>query len=273
MPSDPAKLAKLIRTWDDYIQLGKKVNDPKNQVWWIDNARAVPYIYYSHKNFFDRKMNIAVDNATTRRVLAIAQKLRNDGMDAKTSAWTDEWYTMLNQGRIATTISGCWFGGFLKSWIAKDTVGKWGIIPIPEQPLQNWGGSFLAVTKQSANPEAAWKFVEYLCADAKAENTIMKTVDYFPALIPAWKDALYDEPDPFFGGQKTRRVWADVASSQGPFVVTPLDSVAENAFNIELDKFLDQNLDIPSTVKAMVDAIDTKTKADRKVVLQLMGNK
>jgi multiple sugar transport system substrate-binding protein len=273
VPSDPAKLAKLIRTWDDYIQLGKKVNDPKNQVWWIDNARGVPYIYYSHKNFFDKKMNIAVDNATTRRVLTIAQKLRNDGMDAKTSAWTDEWYTMLNQGRIATTISGCWFGGFLKSFIAKDTVGKWGIIPVPEQPLQNWGGSFLAVTRQSANPEAAWKFVEYLCADAKAQNTIMKTVDYFPALIPAWKDALYDEPDPFFGGQKTRRLWADVASSQGPFVVTPLDGVAENAFNIELDKFLDQNLDVSVTVKAMVNAIDTKTQADRKVVLRLMGNK
>ncbi len=273
VPSDPAKLAKLIRTWDDYVQVGKKVNDPKNQVWWIDNARGVPYIYYSHKNFFDRKMNIAVDNPTTRRVLTIAQKLRNDGMDAKTSAWTDEWYTMLNQGRIATTISGCWFGGFLKSFIAKDTIGKWGVIPVPEQPLQNWGGSFLAVTKQSTNPEAAWKFIEYLCADAKAENTIMKTVDYFPALIPAWKDALYDEPDPFFGGQKTRRLWADVASSQGPFVVTPLDGVAENAFNIELDKFLDQNLDVPGTVKAMVNAIDIKTQADRKIVLRLMGNK
>jgi multiple sugar transport system substrate-binding protein len=137
VPSDPETLSKLIRTWDDYVAIGKKVNDPANKVWWTDNARNVPYIYYAHKNFFDANMNVAIDNQTTRRVLTIASQIRNAGMDAKASAWTDEWYTMLSKGNIATTISGCWFGGFLKSWIAKDTSGKWGIIPIPEQPLQN----------------------------------------------------------------------------------------------------------------------------------------
>ena len=216
-------------------------------------------------------MNIAIDNPNTRKVLAIAAKIRNAGMDARASAWTDEWYTMLSTGRVATTIIGSWFGGFLKSWIAKDTAGKWGVIPVPEQPLQNWGGSFLAIPRTSENPEAAWKFIEYVCADANAENTIMKTVDYFPAYKPAWKDPLYDQPDPFFGGQKTRRLWANIAVSQGPFVVTPLDAQAEQAFGIEMDKYLDQKLDLDQTIKSMVDAIDKKTAADRKVVLQLMG--
>jgi len=272
VPSDPDRLAKLIRTWEDFYTVGKKVSDPKNKVWWIDTARGVPYIYFAHKNFFDKNMNVAIDNATTRRVLTIAQKIRNAGMDAKASLWTDEWYTMLNTGRVATSIVGCWFGGFLKSWIAKDTGGKWGVIPVPEQPLQNWGGSFLGILQSSENPEAAWKFVEYLCADAKAENTIMKTVDYFPAYKPAWKDPMYDEPDPFFGGQKTRRLWANIASSQGPFVVSPLDALAEQAFGVELDKFLDQNLGVEPAIKAMVDAINAKTAADRKIVLQMMGN-
>jgi len=271
VPSDPDRLAKLIRTWDDFYAVGKKVSDAANKVWWIDTARGIPYIYFAHKNFFDKDMNVAIDNPTTRKVLTIAQKIRNANMDAKASLWTDEWYTMLNTGRVATTIVGCWFGGFLKSWIAKDTGGKWGVIPIPEQPLQNWGGSFLGILQTSEHPEAAWKFVEYVCADAQAENTIMKTVDYFPAYKPAWKDAMYDQPDPFFGGQKTRRLWATIASSQGPFVVSPLDALAEQAFGVELDKFLDQNLAVDPTVKAMVDAINAKTAADRKVVLQLMG--
>ena len=271
VPSDPDRLAKLIKTWDDFVKVGKKVNDPKNKVWWIDTARGVPYIYFAHKNFFDKDMNIAIDNPTTRRVLNIAKQLRNGGMDAKASLWTNEWYTMLNEGRVATSIVGCWFGGFLKSWIAKDTGGKWGVLPIPEQPLQNWGGSFLGILQNSENPEAAWKFIEYVCADAQAENTIMKTVDYFPSYKPAWKDPMYDQPDPFFGGEKTRRLWANIASSQGPFVVSPLDAQAENAFGVELDKFLDQNLAVEPTIKAMVQAIDEKTAADRKVVLQMMG--
>jgi len=271
VPSDPDKLAKLIKTWDDFYAIGKKVNNPANKVWWIDTAQGIPYIYYSHKNFFDKDMNVAIDNPTTRRVLTIAQKIRNAGMDAKASLWTNEWYTMLNEGHVATSIVGCWFGGFLKSWIAKDTGGKWGVIPVPEQPLQNWGGSFLGILQTSENPEAAWKFIEYVCADAQAENTIMKTVDYFPAYKPAWKDPMYDQPDPFFGGEKTRRLYANIASSQGPFFVTPLDAQAEAAFNVELGKFLDQNLAVEPTIKAMVEAINAKTAADRKVVLELMG--
>ena len=82
---------------------------------------------------------------------------------------------------------------------------------------------------------------------------------------------MYDQPDPFFGGEKTRRLWANIASSQGPFVVSPLDAQAEQAFSVELGKFLDQNLAVEPTIKAMVQAIDEKTAADRKVVLQMMG--
>jgi multiple sugar transport system substrate-binding protein len=271
IPSDPAKLAKALKTWDDYYAMGKKVNDPANKVWWTDTAGAVPYIYYAHKNFFDKDMNVAIDNPTTRKVLALAKKMRNEGLDAKTTPWTDEWYTMLNKGQVATVISGCWFGGFLKGWIAKDTAGKWGVIPVPEQPLQNWGGSFLGVTKQSKNPEAAWKFIEYLTTDPDATRAVLKSNDFLPSYKPVWKDPVYDEADAFFGGQKTRRLWLDIASSQGPFTVTPLDSLAESAFNDEMAKFLDQNLEVEATIKSMVKAIDAATAADRKVVLKQMG--
>jgi len=273
LPSDPEALGKLIRTWDDYVAVGKKVNNPGKNVYWTDNASSIPYIYYAHKNLFDKNLNIAIDNATTRRVMTIATQLRKAGMDAKAGAWTDEWYTMLNKGQIATVISGSWFGGFLKGWIAAETAGKWGILPIPEEPLQNWGGSFLAVPKQSKNPVAAWRFIEYVCADPAAANAIMKTIDYFPSLISAWNDPLYDEPDPFFGGQKTRRVWANIAKSQGPFVVTPLDMIAEGAFNTELAKYLDQGLELESTIKEMVRQIEIKTQTERRIVLQMMGKK
>ena len=42
VPSDPDRLAKLIRTWDDFVAVGKKVNDPKNKVWWIDTRAGIP---------------------------------------------------------------------------------------------------------------------------------------------------------------------------------------------------------------------------------------
>ena len=49
LPTDPAEVAKLLSTWESYIETGKKVNDPKNNVFWMDNASQIPYIYYAHK--------------------------------------------------------------------------------------------------------------------------------------------------------------------------------------------------------------------------------
>lgn len=273
IPSDPTKLAGLMKTWEDFYAIGKKVNDPANGVYWTDTAANIPYIYFAHKNFFDTNLNVAIDNPTTRAVLGMAKKVRNEGLDAKATMWTDEWYTMLAKGKIAATISGCWFGGFLKGWIASDSAGQWGVVPIPEQPLQNWGGSFLAITKQSRNQEAAWKFIEYITTDKAACAAVLESNDFLPSYKAVWNDPIYDLPDPFFGGQKTRRLWLDIASSQGPFVVTPLDALAESAFNVELAKFIDQNLEIDATVKAMTAGIEAKTAAEKKIALAMLGKK
>ena len=122
----------------------------------------------------------------------------------KVPAWTEEWYFDAVQRTDCHAISGSWFGGFLKSLSTQKGAGKWGVVPIPEDPLQNWGGSFLAIPEQSQNIEAAWKFIEYAMANADAQNRMFVNVDYFPAFMPAWNNPLYEEPDPYFGGQKTR---------------------------------------------------------------------
>ena len=268
LASNPESVEAAMKTWDGYFKLGTKVNNPKKNVFWTDNASAIPYIYFSHKNFFDKDLKVAVDNPKTRQVLAMAKKIRNSGLDMKVSFWSEEWYAALNNGNIATSIVGCWFGGFLKDWIAKETGGKWGIVPVPEDALQNWGGSFLAILEQSKQKEAAWKFIEYSMATSEPQNLIFKTVDYFPAYKPAWTDPMYNEGDPFFAGQKTRRMWANIANSQGPFVTTALDVAAEAAFTAEVAKFLDQNLGVEQTIAAMVREIEKQTAEDKKALLE-----
>jgi multiple sugar transport system substrate-binding protein len=261
--SSPEAMTAALKDWNGYLALGRKLNSPTTGVRWTDNASGVPYIYYSHKNFFDSKLNVAIDNPKTRQVLQVAKTVRKEGMDLKTNFWSEEWYKALNNGNVATTIVGCWFGGFLKSWIAKDTAGKWGIVPVPEDPLQNWGGSFMAIPEQSKNKLAAWKFIEFSMATTEAQNAVFQAVDYFPAYKPAWKDPLYEAGDPYFAGQKTRRMWADIANTQGPFVTTALDAAAEEAFTAELAKFLDQDLPIEPTIAAMVKAVENAVKEDK----------
>lgn len=271
LPSDPESVAELLSTWEGFLETGQQVNDPANNLFWMDNAAQIPYIYYAHKNFFDEDYNVAINNPKTLQVLGYAQQARNLGLDARVANWTEEWYSMLANGQIATQISGCWFGGFLKSWIDPAGAGKWGVVPIPEDPLQNWGGSFLAITEQSKNKEAAWAFIEYAMATADAQNRMFVAVDYFPAYMPAWDNPLYQESDFYFGGQNTRALWTQIATSPGRIFTTPMDSAAESAFNSAVAAMLDQGLDPEETLANAEQAILDATAQDRELLLEMLG--
>jgi multiple sugar transport system substrate-binding protein len=267
LPSDPAEVAELLSTWQGYLDTGKLVNNPAKNIFWTDNISNIPYIYYAHKNFFDEDLNIAFDNPRTLELLTYALEGRRAGLDANIPAWTQEWYTALGAGQIATTIAGSWFGGFLKSWVDPQGAGRWGVVPIPEDPLQNWGGSFLAITEQSQNKEAAWAFIEYAMANADAQNRMFVTVDYFPALMLAWENPIYLEGDPYFAGQNTRQMWIDIATSEGKVIATPLDSAAEQAFNAEVGNMLNQDLDPAVALENAVLAVEAAIARDKETLL------
>lgn len=269
LPSDPESVAEMLSTWEKFIGTGKKVADPANNVFLMDNAAQIPYIYHAHKNFFDEDYNVAIDNPKTRQMLQYAKQVRELEFDAKVTLWTQEWYSMLANGEIATVISGCWFGGFLKGWIDPEGAGNWGVVPVPEDPLQNWGGSFLAIPEQSENKEAAWAFIEYSMATARAQNEMLVAVDYFPAYLPAWEDPVYQEADPYFGDQVTRALWTKIATSPGKIFTTPMDAAAEQAFNAEVGKMLNEGLDVGETLQAAEKAILEQTAQDRDFFLEM----
>jgi multiple sugar transport system substrate-binding protein len=270
LPDAPEDVAKLFSTWQGYLDAGKKVANPAKNQFWMSNASDIPYIYYAHKNFFDENYNVAVNNPRTKQLLEYALEARKLKFDAKIPTWTQEWYSAIGNGQIATLIIGCWFGGFLKSWIDPQGAGNWGVVPIPEDPLQNWGGSFLAITEQSKNKEAAWAFIEYAMATADAQNRMFVTVDYFPAFKPAWDNPLYMEGDAYFGGENTRALWTKIATSPGKIFTTPMDATAEQAFMSEVVKMLDQNLDPQETLNNAEKAIQDATARDRETLMKML---
>ncbi len=209
------------------------------------------------------------------RLLTIAQDARNRGVDARVANWSAEWQTMLGTGSIAMQYGGAWFGGFLKGWLQPEDTeweGIWGIFEVPEDPGQNWGGSFLAIPEQTENKEAAWKFIEYSMATKEAQNKMFAAVDYFPAYIPAFDDPLYEEADPFFGNQFTKQIWVDIAVNKiKPFVTTPMDAQAEQIFMAAVNQALDQGLDPQETLDQAALDIEQQTAPDKEEAFMMRG--
>ncbi len=272
LPSDPDQLSKVLKTWDDYLEMGKKLTVPGKQ-WMMNHGQDIFYIYFAHKDFYDEKYNVAVNFPKAVRILEISLKARTMGIDAKVGTWTPEWQAMYKKDALATQISGCWFGGFLKTWIAPEQAGKWAQIPIPEDPGQNWAGSFLSIPEQTKKKADAWKFVEYSMATAEPQNKMYAAVDYLPAYMPAWEDPMYQESDPYFGGQKVRLLHIWVAKNTPIPMTTPMDSLAESILMGHVAQCIDRALDPKKALDDAAAEITKRTRRDMEKIRERLGIK
>jgi multiple sugar transport system substrate-binding protein len=122
------------------------------------------------------------------------------------------------------------------------------VIHAPEKNY-NWGGSFVAIPEQSKVKEAAWEFVKWACCSAAGQNVLFKATGVMPAYKPAWQDPLYDAPVDFFGGQRTYRIWTEIADNIPAILRTPNDLQLDDIVNAELTKVLKEAKDPVAAAK------------------------
>ena len=150
-----------------------------------------------------------------------------DLIDTKTVGWTDDWNKGLDDGSIASLLTGAWMPYNLLSG-APNGDGKWRIAQMPtadgsETNSEN-GGSSLAIVKSDdkAKVAAAYKFMEYACHDAEgiktrvdggafpADNDTLKSNDFLNMTSLTDSDGKAHE---YFGGQKFNEELAKAAAN------------------------------------------------------------
>ena len=271
LPTDPAEVDALFSTWDGFLQAAEKVYIP-GQRWLLSNASMMYEWCYMNRDFYDKDLNLHADKEVASKALEAAITMRKNGWDAQiVDMWSNEANAAFGSGQVACVAAGCWYGGFLKSWIAPDTAGKWGVARMPGGiDTSNWGGSYLAIPTQSQNKELAWEFIKYALATSDAQNAMFKAVDYFPGYIPAWNDPMYSEEDPFFGGQKTKLVWVDIAKNTQPTFNTLMDVAAEEAMQNAVRTGLNENLTADQIIANVKDKIQNETLDDYERMVELL---
>ncbi|MFW5899203.1 MAG: ABC transporter substrate-binding protein, partial [Jiangellaceae bacterium] len=157
-----ADIDTVIQDWDSYIEFGEQVTrdidgDGDTDVFLIgdagDAARAIwrAEVPEGEGVFFDTDGNPVVDSERFRQAFEVAKRIRDAGLDAEITSWTNEWYEAFKQGTVATQLSGAWLLGHLQNWMAPDTAGLWGVSDLPNDIYGFWGGSFYGIPQQSEN--------------------------------------------------------------------------------------------------------------------------
>ena len=256
--------ADLTKSWESYINAGIKIKATTG-AYLMPHARDIKDILIrtgvqnGEGLYLDAKGKVLVDSPRFVRAFELAKKVRENKLDGKINAWSNEWSEGFKRGTIATQMSGAWLAGHLNNWLAPNTKGQWQAAQLPEGAFGSWGGSFYAIPKTGKNKALAWEFVQMMTLSPELQLQAFKSQDAFPALLAVHNDAFFDQPIEFLANQKARLLWRQAAARITAVDVHKLDPIAEEIINTEMDKVLDQGKDVR---QALADA---KSLLERRV--------
>lgn len=271
LPTDPVEVAEMMSTWDGVLEVAEKVSIPGER-WLLPDASYLYFELFCNRDYYDEDLNLKLEREGDLDCLNAVIKMREKGLDMNVDMWSNEAYAAYADGTCVSVATGAWFGGFLKTDIDPQGSGHWGATTLPGGvKSSNWGGSFLVIPEQSENKEAAWAFVKYMMATQEAQNTMFEAVDYYPAYIPAWEDTeIYEAEDPYFGGQKTKKLWAEIAAELEPVNTTIMDTAAEGCIYSSVNSGLDQGLDAEEIRELVAKDIENATTELKQQQIQTL---
>lgn len=214
--------ANAIKTWDDFIAAGKKVNakfDGKVKMGVVANGQDDEWFrMLANQNncfYFDNAgASVTVNKPGCVDALNTIKKLY-DAQVVATGDWGGQ-ITSFKAGRSASAMFGAWYEGTIRT-NAPDQKGKWGVYPMPANKAggvraANLGGSALALPASSKNKAAAYAFMENALATTGGQVTMLKSQGLVPSLLTATKDSYVKVAQPYWGNQK---VWQTILDTLG----------------------------------------------------------
>jgi multiple sugar transport system substrate-binding protein len=249
---------ELIRSWDSYVAAGVKIK-ANTGAYLMSHARDMKDIVIrtgiqpGEGLYFDNQSNVLVTSPRFVRAFELARKVRQQKLDAKVGAWSNEWSEGFKRGTIATQMTGAWLAGHLNTWLAPSTKGLWRAGQLPEGAFAAYGGTFFAIARGSPveHKALAWEFIQLMTLNREVQLAAFKAQDAFPALLETYDDPFFEQPIDFLGGQKARVGWRAATTHIAAVDVHKQDAFADEVINTELDKVLDRGKDIAT---ALADA-------------------
>jgi cellobiose transport system substrate-binding protein len=223
LPSGRAQVSALWPTWEKFIAVGKRFQKgaPKGVKFFDSGSNVFNAMigqlnpaYYTSKGKVIVGSNPKVKNAWNLTMQAVKAK-----ESAGFAAFSNDWNTGYKKGTFATVTCPAWMMGYIQGQAPK-TKGKWDIASVPGGG-GNWGGSFLAVPKQSSHAKEAYELAKFLTSPA-SEAFIFKQTGNLPSQPALYKSkAIVNFRNPFFNNAPVGKIFTTSAKKLKPQVTGP----------------------------------------------------
>lgn len=231
LPTDREAVGELWPTWQDFIETGRRYTAATGEAF-VDNAATS--VFYQAVNqvtqkYYDDEGELAyAGNEQVHDAFDLALDAVDAGITARQSTFTEGWSAAMQQSDFAVVATPAWMLNSIRN-TAPDTAGAWDVATIPGGS-GNWGGSYLAIPANAANPEAAWEYISEMQSPAGQLDHFLQ-VGSLPTTPSVYEDErLTSHTDPFFSGAPVGRIYTDSLLGVEPFHVGPDSAVIGQEF-------------------------------------------
>ncbi|WP_194822129.1 ABC transporter substrate-binding protein [Micromonospora sp. S-DT3-3-22] len=228
LPTDRDAVSKLWPTWQDYVRVGEQFKAKNTGAAFLDAAtntfntillqtagNTTGYSYY------DTADKLVVDsNPAVRQAYDTTVDIIDSGLSGRYGAWSEEWVSAFKQAKFATIACPAWMTGVIEGNAGPDAKGKWDIAQVPGSG-GNWGGSYLAVPKQSRHQAEAIELAKFLTS-AKGQIGAFQEKGPLPSSPQALEDpAIVNSTNAYFSDAPVGKIFAAGAKSLKPVYMGP----------------------------------------------------
>lgn len=225
-----------FETWDDAIAAGKEVSTGERKLFSVhDLSFGDHYMLMQHAGttYFDENGDYNGDDPRSIEAMQFAHDLvyEHGVADIAPAEANDNWappqyLAAYRAERFLATWGPPWHLSYFLDQVP-DQSGKWDVQALPEglgdsKPTANYGGTGMAITEQSGNPDASWDLVRIANLTKGGVLADFKMRTAYPAYKPAYEDPALAKPNEYFGGTKIGQLYASIADALPPFRQSPV---------------------------------------------------
>ncbi|MGP4062079.1 ABC transporter substrate-binding protein [Halobacillus sp. H74] len=200
-----------IKTWDDFVEAGKKVVENTDAVMWNVGTTDYlmdffPMVSQQESDFFNEDGEVTLDNETNVDTLQFLNdvlykhniaELTPGGMNQ-----TEEFYGYMNEGNAATVLAPLWYmGRFIDSM--PDLKEKMAIRPLPAweeggDRTAGMGGTGTVVTNQTEDAELAKEFLAFTKLSEEGNVNLWQVLGFDPPRWDVWESDAVKQDNKYY---------------------------------------------------------------------------
>ena len=223
-----------LKTWKDVAEIGEELQESQGQRFLaLDGTLFDVLLRQKGTDLFDKKGKFLPDEKVAVEVLQEFAEMSQSQvavMPDRGSIFDPVFFSGdLETGEVLCVAGADWYGLDLFQQFAPGMEGIWGMMPLPTWEKADgslgprtatFAGQGLMICKATKYKDTAWKFLEFVMKDKKANAERFLQGNSFPAYMPSWKNEDLLGEHPYFK-QSMGELLVELADEIPPVVVDP----------------------------------------------------